>query len=98
MSGLIQDLRQSIRFLWSRARFTSVIVLALGLAVGFNVALFTVLTALLLRPLPYERPQELVSFDGLTPGEFLDFNPQSFESGAWFKRSGLRLKTGDEHR
>jgi hypothetical protein len=66
VSGLIQDLRQSMRFLWSRPRFTSVIVLTLGLAIGFNVALFTVLNALLLRPLPYERPQELVSFEGLT--------------------------------
>ncbi len=98
MSGLIQDLRQSMRFLWSRGRFTSVIVLTLGLAIGFNVALFTVLNALLLRPLPYERPRELVSFEGLAPGEFLDFTPQSFASGTWFQRWGLRLETGDERR
>ena len=98
MFGLIQDLRQSMRFLWSRPRFTSVIVLTLGLAIGFNVALFTVLNALLLRPLPYERPQELVSFEGLTPGEFLDLTPQSFASGAWSQRWGLRLRTRDEHR
>lgn len=98
MSGLSQDLRQSARFLWSRPRFTSVIVLTLGLAIGFNVALFTVLNALLLRPLPYERPQELVSFEGLTAGEFLDFSPQSFASGAWFQRWGLQLRTRDEHR
>jgi putative ABC transport system permease protein len=98
MSGLIQDLRQTVRFLGSRPGFTSVIVVTLGLAIGFNVALFTVLNALLLRPLPYERPHELVSFDGLTPGEFLDFHPQSFASGAWFQRWGLRLRTRDEHR
>jgi putative ABC transport system permease protein len=98
MSEFIQDLRQSMRFLWSSPRFTSVIILTLGLAIGFNVALFTVLNALLLRPLPYERPQELVSFEGLTAGEFLDFNPQSFASGAWFQRWGLRLRTRDEHR
>ena len=65
---------------------------------GFNVALFTVVNALLLRPLPYERPGELVSFEGLAPGEFLDFNPQSIASGAWFQRWGLRLKTRDEFR
>ncbi|HMF60146.1 MAG TPA: ABC transporter permease, partial [Vicinamibacterales bacterium] len=98
MSGLVQDLHQSMRFLWSRARFTSVIVLTLGLAIGFNVVLFAVLNALLLRPLPYERPRELVSFEGLAPDEFLDVNPQSFASGAWFQRWNLRLRTRDEHR
>ena len=98
MSGLIQDFRRSMRFLWSRGRLTSVIVATLGLAIGFNVALFTVLNALLLRPLPYERPRELVSLDGLTPGEFLDFKPQSLASGAWFQRWGLQLRTRDEHR
>ncbi len=40
MFGLLQDFRQSTRFLSSKARFTSVIVLTLGLAIGFNVALF----------------------------------------------------------
>jgi putative ABC transport system permease protein len=75
-----------------------VIVLTLGLAIGFNVALFTVLNALLLQPLPYERPRELVSFEGLAPDEFLDFTPQSFASGAWFQRWNLRLRTPDEHR
>ncbi len=54
------DLRHSIRALQSTPGFTALVVLALGLGIGANSALFTVVNSLLLRPLPYERPRELV--------------------------------------
>lgn len=98
MSNLWHDLRQTFRFLRAKARFTILIAVTLGLAIGFNVVIFTILSALLLRPLPFDRPDELVSFGGFSPGEFSERQPQSFSDAAAFQRWGLTLKTRDESR
>jgi hypothetical protein len=96
VSDLLQELRQTIRLLCSKARFTLVIALTLGLAIGFNVVLFTILNALLLRPLPFDRPNELVSFSSFSPGEFSERQPYSFAAAAAFQRWGLTLRGRDE--
>jgi putative ABC transport system permease protein len=97
-TGLLRDLRQTIRFLRSQARFTFVIVLTLGLAIGFNVVLFTILNALLLRPIPFDRPHELVAFSNFSPGEFSERQPQSFAAAATFQRWNLALRSQNETR
>ena len=54
------DLREAMRFLVSNPGFAAVIVLTLGLAIGVNSTIFSVLNGVLLRPLAYDQPERLV--------------------------------------
>ena len=57
---LMQDLKYTIRTLWRDPSFTVVAVLILALAIGANIAVFSVVNTLLLRPLPFQNAQQLV--------------------------------------
>ena len=56
----MQDLKFTLRTLWKDPSFTFVAVLILALAIGANIAVFSVVNTLLLRPLPFPNAQELV--------------------------------------
>ena len=67
LRGLSQDVRLAVRRLRTRPAFTLVAILVLGLGIGANAAVFTVLEAALLQRPPYAEPERLVMIDLVSP-------------------------------
>jgi predicted permease len=80
METLIQDLRYGLRMLVKRPVFTSVAVLTLALGLGSTTAIFSVINGLLLRPLPYPDPDQVVRVWQVgDKGQKMQFSDPNFE-------------------
>ncbi len=106
---MIQDLRYGVRMLLKHKGFTLIAIITLALGIGANTAIFSVVNAVLLRPLPFPEPERIVrlweshpptnlpQFSAAFPN-FLEWRSQNrvFAQMAAYREDGFNLMAGDE--
>lgn len=106
MDTLFKDIRFSIRSLLKHPAFAAISILTLALGIGANTAIFSVVNAVLLRPLAYREPERLVTIlhanaSPVAPANFLDWKQQnqslaSMAAAQWWEPN-LTGKDQPEH-
>lgn len=105
MSSLFQNLRFGLRLLRKSPGFTAVAVITLALGIGANTAIFSVIYAALIAPLPYPNPEQLMMVwskvnghrNTVAAGDFLDWKRQNtvFQDLTAFTSDDYNLATSD---
>jgi predicted permease len=106
---IVRDVRYALRAARRTPGFSAIVVLTLGVAIGATTAIFSVVNAVLLLPLPFARPQEVVRLFAQNPdasqprfgvsyADYLDWRAQtrSFSSMAVFANTTLTLTSDGE--
>jgi len=109
MDNLLNDLHYTIRMLIKRPGFTIVALITLALGIGANTSIFSVVNAVLLRPLPYSQPDKIMQLwevnlrtgakDGsVSPYNFIDWQQRNttFECMSAYRYANLSLTGGDQ--
>jgi putative ABC transport system permease protein len=105
---MFQDLRFAIRTLLKQPVFMLIVVITLSLGIGANTAIFSVISTVLLKPLPYKEPDRIVALSsfnpqkgeerfGVSPADFFDWQAQSqsFENLALYTFGTVSFRDGD---
>src|SRR5580692_9812684 len=109
LNSISRDLQYALRTLRRNPGFACVSVLALGLGIGANSAIFTVVNSVLLQPLHFDKPEQLIVIHdrnlkagfpqfALSPGNYLDYRDHnhSFSGITAFNGQGYNLSGGSE--
>ena len=108
LEELFQDLRLGVRLLWRNPAASLAVVAVLALGAGLNLAVFNVVYAVLMRPLPHPEPHHLVAVSGrniakgsrhlISPADFFDFErrSKSFARVAALYPPGFTLTGGEQ--
>src|SRR5256885_16231798 len=105
---MLSEIKVALRGLMKSPGFTAIAIVTIALAIGANTAVLSLVNALLIRPLPYKNPQQLVLIweqfanQGLdripvSPPEYLDYEKElrSYQSIAAFDYVDLNLTGGE---
>ncbi|HSS19151.1 MAG TPA: ABC transporter permease [Pyrinomonadaceae bacterium] len=105
MRSILQDLRYAIRMMIKRPGFATVAIFTLALGIGANSAIFSVVNAVLLRPLPFKQPDKLIKlwetypqgFGTVSPPNLKDWREQNtaFTGIAAYQSAGASLQGSD---
>src|SRR6266852_8369032 len=107
MASLLQDLRFGVRMLFRSWTFTATAIIALALGIGATSAIFSVVYGVLLKPLPYREPEQLIRvFESsagqpkfpMSAGDFQDYRAQNSTLAglALYTRLDLELSMDDK--
>lgn len=108
IESTLQDVRFGLRMLWKSPGFTAIAILTLGLGIGANTAIFSIVNGVMLQPLPYTHPEQLVVVARVVPRfawpvpvsgpNFLDWRARAkgFQSLAGFDGRGFTVMFGNQ--